>query len=505
LKPEPTATLTPDDIKKQTQAGAAAIEEMLRRPPECAALARELRSALKFKDVAQCGTLLREKGRWLAEFKGHEQAELMDAAIHADSSADELVALLLQSGVPAHCVYDSIGLDYQHTPLITAARCGRLDLIQKLIAAGADLFWASPTGANALSELLPSGSRQAFRADTPELSKVREWLIQRGLRVDPLCADSRRKMFWASSNRTSWLDVPVLMALGIPLDVTGWTPFMFQFASGHAGAEAAEDLATSELHHRDACKRTPFLLAVSAGDLEVAKALLERGSDLHATGHCGTTALHLAAGNNYCQLLEWLLAAGLPLDVRNEFGNSALYEAVSGNCVDAATLLLQRGADVHERDGNGYGLIHEASVTEDLTMLKLLIKAGAEVNDVSGGGSWPLHDACQSGNVAAVSYLLKVGANPNLTSSGETAIFAAASGDSVECVRLLVEAGANVNAEDCDGWTCLFCLRSEAVAQYLLEQGADPSLRDQCGGLAEDWECIPISIRQKLRKWRNGQ
>lgn len=496
--------MTPEEVEQHMQAGADAFEELLCRPPECSALQLELKTAVELKDVAYCRALLLEKRRWLAEFKSHELAELMDAAIRADAAADEIVSLFLRAGVPAHSVYDRIGPDYQHTPLITAARCGRLNLIQKLVAAGADLFWASPTGANALSETLPSKSRQAPMVDTPEIGQVREWLTQQGMRIDPACKDSRRKILWAASSPISWPDVPALLELGIPLGATGWTPFMLDLASGLANAKAAAELAAGELHHRDAYLRTPFLLAVTAGDLETARALFERGSDLHARGHCGATALHLAAENNHCHLIEWLLENGFPLDAKNEFGDSALHNAVGRNCVNAATLLLQKGGDVRERDGNGYGLVHDVSFADDLAMLKLLLEAGADVDDVSGGGSWPLHDACLAGGAAAVSYLLQMGANPDLTSSGETAIFAAVRGDSLECVRLLLEAGANVNATDCDGWTCLFCLRSERVAEYLLEQGADPRISDQCGGLPEDWKSIPISVRRELRDWRTG-
>ena len=138
-------------------------------------------------------------------------------------------------------------------------------------------------------------------------------------------------------------------------------------------------------------------------------------------------------------------------------------------------------------------------------MLKLLLKAGAAVNDVSGGGCWPLQDACRSGNAAAVAFLLQVGANPNLNSTGETALFAAVSSDSLECVRLLLGAGADVNARDCDGWTCLFLLRSERVAHYLLEHGADPAASDPCGGLPEDWERVPMAVRRMLREWRTAR
>jgi len=490
------------DLAEITQAGAESFEELLHRPWECSELEMELRTVMELKDVDRCRDLLREKRQWLAKFKGHELTELMDAAIKAGDAADELVGLLQQAGVPSQCVYDHIGASYQHTPLVTAARCGRLDLIHKLVLHGADLFWTSPTGANALSEIFSSRARQAPACDTPEIVQVREWLIQQGLRIDPKSADSRRKMMWASSQPDSWPDIPALMALGIPISETGWTPFMLDLAMGLANVATVEELPADELSHRDALKRTPFLLAVTAGDLEVARALFGRGGDFYAGSHCGASALHLAAANNHCHMIEWLLANGFPLDARDDFDNSALHAAASGDCVDAASLLLQKGADVHERDKNGYGLIHEMSLTEDLVMLKLLLHAGADVNDVSGGGCWPLYDACHSGNTAAVSYLLQAGADPNLTSTGATALFAAVISDDLECVRLLLDAGADVNATDCDGWTCLFSLRSERVADYLLERGADPRIADQCDVLPEDWASLPFSVRAKLRDMR---
>ncbi len=496
--------MNPEDLKELMQTGADRVDEILNRPWECSELEMGLKTAMGLKDLACCRELLQEKGQWLAKFKSHELTELMDMAIRSREAADELVGLLLQSGVPAHSVYDNIGPHYQHTPVVTAARAGRLDLVQKLTAAGADIYWSSPTGANALSEVLPSRAMQASTADTPELARVREWLTQEGLRVDPLCADSRRKLHWATGQPESWPDVPALLALGIPLDVTGWTPFMLNMALGSTEVRDVAGLAMEELHHRDAWSRTPFLLAVEAGSLGMTLALFERGSDLHAKGHCGATALHLAAKFNHCHLLEWLLVNGLPLDSRNEFGDSALHAAVSNECIDAATLLLKKGASVHERDRNGFALIHSVSFNNDMAMLKLLLNAGAEVNDVSGGGDWPLKDACESGDATAVAFLLQIGAKPDLTSTGETALFRAVSSDSLECVRLIVDAGADVNATDCDGWTCVFHLRSERVARYLLERGARPDISDQCGGLPEDWERVPMGVRRMLREWRTS-
>jgi ankyrin repeat protein len=236
----------------------------------------------------------------------------------------------------------------------------------------------------------------------------------------------------------------------------------------------------------------------------MAQALLKKGSGLFSKGHCDATALHLAARHNHCEMLRWLLAEGMVIGVTNEFGNTALHEAVDHDCFEAAALLLQNGADVNEQDHNGFRLIHGIDFTGDFSMLKFLVQNGANIHDVSGGGSWPLKEACSAANAEAVAYLLGLGADANLTSSGATALFDAVGYDSMACVSLLVDAGADMNAQDCDGWTCLYHLRSEPMAIYLLEKGANPSISDQCGGLPENWGSIPRTVRQLLKASRES-
>ena len=481
------------------------LEEDLRRPPERRDFEAELLTALHIGDVACCRELLWLNQRWLRHFKGHEFAKLLDAAIVSGPAAGELVDLLLAAGVSARCVDDHLGPDYQHTPLVTAARAGRLDLVQRLVRAGADPFWSSPTGANVVSRIRPSRAPQDRLEETTGMAQVRAWLMDQGVRIDPLCADSRRKLRWASRDPGGWADVPGLLSLGIPMEETKWTPFMLRLALGTAAVSEVVEVAPEELGHRDGWSRTPFLLAVVAGNLELAQALAERGSDLEATGHCDVTALHLAAEYNRVPLIEWLLAQGMDIDARDRFGHSSLHTAVAHGCEEAARVLLDTGADVQEQDGTGSGLVHCVAMNGDFALLRLLMEKGAEINAVAGDGTWPLRDACQEGNTQAVAYLLRVGADPNLTSTGETALFAAVASDSLECVRLLVKAGSDVNARDCDGWTCLFHLRSVPVARHLLEHGADPAISDQCGGLPENWKSMPKPVRRMLQEWRMSQ
>ena len=496
----------PDNaMDAETRSMIERLEEDLRRPAEMKDFHLELKTALATQDVQCCRELLELNRNWVGHLRGYEHANLLAAAIVSGPAAGELVDLLLAAGVPALCVDDQLGPEYQCTPLVTAARAGRLDLVQRLVRAGADLFWSSPTGANVLSLIRPSRARADRLADTPGMAEVRAWLMAQGVRIDPLCADSRRKLRWASRDPGGWADVPGLLSLGIPMEETQWTSFMLRIALGTAAVSEVESLESEELGHRDGWSRTPFLLAVVAGNLELAQALAERGSDLEAKGHCGVTALHLAAEYNRVPLIEWLLAQGMDIDVRDEFGDSSLHSAVAHGCEEAARVLLDKGADLREKDETGSGLIHCVPIDGDFVLLRLLVEKGAEINAVAGDGTWPLRDACEVRNSEAVAYLLRAGADPNLTSTGGIALFAAVASDSLECVRLLVEAGSDVNARDCDGWTCLFHLRSVPVARHLLEHGADPALTDQCGSLPEDWMHMPRPVRRMLQEWRMAQ
>jgi hypothetical protein len=135
----------PDNaMDAETRSMIERLEEDLRRPPERRDFEAELLTALRMEDVACCRELLSLNRKWLRHFKGPELANLLAAAIVLGPAAGELVDLLLAAGVPARCVDDQLGREYQLTPLVTAARAGRLDLVQRLVRAGADLFCIPP-------------------------------------------------------------------------------------------------------------------------------------------------------------------------------------------------------------------------------------------------------------------------------------------------------------------------------------------------------------------------
>jgi len=119
------------------------------------------------------------------------------------------------------------------------------------------------------------------------------------------------------------------------------------------------------------------------------------------------------------------------------------------------------------------------------------LSVGSDVRIAEKEAGTILISAAKSRNPEMVGEILHY--HPRLEardSNGRTAIFAAVEGyqhrsdkdrASVECVRLLAEAGADVNARDNDGNTPLHATSFVDVAEELLRLGADVNARNNAG------------------------
>jgi len=104
-----------------------------------------------------------------------------------------------------------------------------------------------------------------------------------------------------------------------------------------------------------------------------------------------------------------------------------------------------------------------------------------------------LYKACRWNNLAEARRLLDAGADPNIQDGdGWTPLQHACSRGYTDIVRLLIDHGADVNARDRDSWTPLrrACYRDRPdLARLLLGHGADPCARDNDNASALDHSC----------------
>jgi len=112
-----------------------------------------------------------------------------------------------------------------------------------------------------------------------------------------------------------------------------------------------------------------------------------------------------------------------------------------------------------------------------------LLFAGMCLLAASCDQSASLLEAARRGDEVALKKSLEQGADPNCADSlGNTALhIAAKKPGAVRLVYALIEAGANVNAKNTQGWTPLHRTLEPQVAQALIDHGADLRARDSMG------------------------
>jgi ankyrin repeat protein len=137
--------------------------------------------------------------------------------------------------------------------------------------------------------------------------------------------------------------------------------------------------------------------------------------------------------------------------------------------------------------------VFEAATFGDLDLLTRLLDAAASVVDErSGDGFTALHLAAFFGQADAVRLLVARGASVDARGTGwmvGTPLHSAASGSHVEAAGVLLDAGADADARQADGWTPLHAAAANgdaALVRRLLEAGADAEAVNDAGTSARE-------------------
>ena len=146
--------------------------------------------------------------------------------------------------------------------------------------------------------------------------------------------------------------------------------------------------------------------------------------------------------------------------------------------------LLARGADPNAKNDSGVAALIPA--TDNLESTRMLVEAGAEVNARTEAGDTALIVAAQrAGGARVVEYLLDKGANlKTATNDGATALHRAAECGDVDVLKLLVDKGADVDAQRKNPFGGQSPLASAVVfghgaaVRYLLSKGAKANIGD---------------------------
>jgi ankyrin repeat protein len=257
--------------------------------------------------------------------------------------------------------------------------------------------------------------------------------------------------------------------------------------------------------------------AVRAGDSAAVRSLLRQKVAVNAAQPDGMTALHWAAYEDQPDMVQMLLAAGANAKAASRAGITPLELATENGNPAIVDRLLQAGADPNAAAA-GQTALHVAAHTGNVAVAKLLVALGAAVDARERWFSeTPLMLAAAGNHPTLVKYLSEAGADVNAVAAvskltiapgfpnqsftqiprgGLTPLAFAARDGCLECARVLVEAGANINYEDPAWVTPLNLAVYNAhydTAALLLEKGANPN--DESLYLAAEIRNLPLDGR----------
>ena len=255
----------------------------------------------------------------------------------------------------------------------------------------------------------------------------------------------------------------------------------------------------------------PLIDAVRSGDVAEVRALLDQTADVDVTSADGATALHWAVYEDRVAIVELLLDAGADVTSTNRYGVGAASLAAENGNAAILERLLDSGVDPATTMPGGETLLMTAARTGDTDTVRALLARGADPNArESRRGQTALMWAAANNNAAAIHVLVEQGAdlhartdNPSRTpgrgfssapATGFTPLLFAVRGSHLDAVRVLLDAGADVNDAVSDGQSALVVATANAnweLAAYLLDRGADPNFA------AAGWNALHQTVRTR--------
>ena len=226
---------------------------------------------------------------------------------------------------------------------------------------------------------------------------------------------------------------------------------------------------------------TPALLwLVSVDEVATAAKLLKAGADVNLATPLGVAALNLAVSNGSAAMTKLLLDAGAKPDTTEPSGETLLMSAAGNGDLAIVQALLDHGANVNARDPHfAQNALMFAAREGHADVVALLLKAKAEVNVHTKVE--PAPPFIKPNSVPGFGFGVGIirGGTPadrgrrEPQQGGMTPLLYAARNGHVEVAKLLLAAGADLNAREAnDIWPLFSAVSNNQIpmAEFLLQQ-----------------------------------
>ncbi|XP_053720398.1 ankyrin repeat and SOCS box protein 2-like [Synchiropus splendidus] len=311
-----------------------------------------------------------------------------------------------------------------------------------------------------------------------------ELLLEHGANTD-ISNHERESPLYKACERSNGALVAALLNHGASVNAQchfGWTAL--QEAASRNNVEICEMLlkAGAKLNLPNIYGITPTFTAAQSGQVAALRCLLKHGADVNTEAADGATALYEAAKNGHEAVVELLLSQSADANRPGKTGLLPIHVAAQRGSDTIVSMLIPRTSKARVRR-TGISPLHLAVERNRDQVLEVLIRAGFDVNAqlseersklYEDRRSTALYFSVLNNNVDATRALLAAGADPNLDVLRP--LMVAARQGCIRTVTLLVEHGADVNAEIPTHPTTfpavyMFSMKYLPLFKYLLDNG----------------------------------
>ncbi|KAK3539034.1 hypothetical protein QTP86_023626 [Hemibagrus guttatus] len=254
-------------------------------------------------------------------------------------------------------------------PLLIAAGCGNIQIIDVLMRKGAEIQVLDKSGANAIYYAARHGHVETLK-----------FLHEKKCPLDIQDKSGETALHVAAR----YGNVDVVQYL----------------CSIHANP----DLTDRE-------QETPLHCAAWHGYSAVARALCQAGCNVNARNREGESPLLTASARGFRDIVECLLEHGADIDSTDKDNHIALHMAVRRCQIEVVKCLLSHHCYVDHQDRHGNTPLHIACKDGNLPLVVLVCAAKANLDIPNKFGKTPLHMAASNGGLEVVRHLCVAGAN----------------------------------------------------------------------------------------------
>lgn len=321
-------------------------------------------------------------------------------------------------------------------------------------------------------------------------------LVEKGADVTLLDPNGRTALHWAAGNGNSDA-IQVLVKAGAPLDLADGEGLTALHIAVHNKAsltvrcllEAGAGVDIREKSHGETALET----TIREGDDGILNLLISYGAAVNLKDRKGWSPLYLAVQRDHLKSVSNLLKAGASTTDRDPIlRETVLHRAVSCGNEAMVRLLLDYGASTNVRDYQQRTPLHLAIRHSQKAVVKLLLDSGCDLTEwnLTGTRSWNvLYKAVVEKDIDLVKLLVEAGINVNLPIDSSPRNYTALQlslGHNLEIMRKLMENGALVTHRDSEGATLLHrpfggCDRIGVFVSELVSRGIDIDSRTENG------------------------